>query len=98
MKSTTLCLLLAASLFSACGETPSASAPLPADTVGQTPASQTSAAASSQPGARTVTGTVLEAIDAASYTYLRLNTDGGEVWVATSPFKISAGERVVAPV
>lgn len=98
MKSTTFYFLLAASLSTGCTETPSASASLPTDAASQASASQTSAAAASQPGARTVTGTVMEAIDAASYTYLRLNTDGGEIWVATSPLKIAAGERVVAQV
>ena len=55
-------------------------------------------AAVAQPeGMRTITGTVAETMDAANYTYLRVNTGSEDVWVAASPSKIAVGDRVVIP-
>ena len=39
-------------------------------------------------------GKVLEAIDASSYTYLRLATDSGEVWVAVNQGTFKVGQSV----
>jgi hypothetical protein len=58
------------------------------------PASSSAAAA---PGVETVTGEVLETIDAASYTYVRLKTDKGELWAATGKTTVKVGERVTVP-
>ena len=44
--------------------------------------------------APTTTGTVLETIDVDSYTYIRLATDGRELWLATSPTPVGEGDLV----
>lgn len=41
-----------------------------------------------------VSGKVLEAIDAAGYTYLRLKTAGGEEWAAVTQAKVAVGSEV----
>ncbi len=48
-------------------------------------------------GSQTVTGTVLETMDASSYTYVRVKTDTGELWAAANQFKVAVGDRVVVP-
>lgn len=40
------------------------------------------------------TGMVLETIDVDSYTYIRLEQQGQEVWLASSPITVSKGELV----
>ena len=45
-------------------------------------------------GAPTVTGPVLETMNAASYTYVRVKTDAGDVWAASSEFKVAVGDRI----
>jgi len=53
---------------------------------------------SAQPQAgQTATGTVVETMDAASYTYVRVRTATGEIWAATAQFKVAVGDRVVVP-
>lgn len=46
---------------------------------------------------QTVTGPVLETMDASNYTYVRVKTDKGELWAATARFKVAVGDRVVVP-
>jgi hypothetical protein len=59
---------------------------------------QTTAAAAAQDAApQTVTGTVVETMDAANYTYVRVKLNTGDVWAATSQFKVAVGDRVVVP-
>lgn len=41
-----------------------------------------------------VQGTVKESLSAASYSYLRLSTDGGDLWVAVPNTEIPVGKRV----
>jgi hypothetical protein len=55
------------------------------------------AAPAPQAGGETVTGTVRETMDAASYTYVRVGTDKGDVWAAAPQFTVKVGERVVVP-
>jgi hypothetical protein len=50
-----------------------------------------------QPGRQTVTGPVRETMDAASYTYVRVGTDQGDVWAAAPQFAVKVGEVVVVP-
>jgi hypothetical protein len=40
-------------------------------------------------------GTVLEVIGASSYTYLRVDTGSGELWLAAPQFSVAVGDRVV---
>ena len=48
------------------------------------------------PGVNSVsqTGTVLETIDVETYTYLRLDMQGNEVWIASTPVWVSEGDVV----
>jgi hypothetical protein len=55
------------------------------------------AQATSPSGVKTVTGTIVETMDAASYTYVRVKTGEGDVWAATAQFKVAPGDRVVVP-
>ena len=82
-----LCFVLALSALNGCSDKPATNAPA----VNQT----STAAPTAQPGAQTVTGTVVETIDASPYTYLRVKTDSGELWAAASQFKVAVGDRVV---
>lgn len=74
-------------------------APAPALPDGSTPAGELpeghppiqAPVTNAQPGP---TGTVLETIDGGGYTYARLKTDDGEIWVAGPPTELSEGETV----
>ena len=44
-----------------------------------------------------VEGTVVETMDASNYTYVRVKTATGEIWAATSTFKVTVGEKVIVP-
>ena len=61
------------------------------------PAPAQQSAAPGDAAVQTVTGPVLETMDASNYTYVRVKTDKGEVWAATSQFKVAVGDRVVVP-
>jgi hypothetical protein len=37
---------------------------------------------------------VLETMNAANYTYVRVKTDAGDVWAASGEFKVAVGDRV----
>jgi len=43
---------------------------------------------------KSVTGTVLEAIDAAGYTYMRLKTPNGEIWAAVNKTTVKKNSEV----
>ena len=62
-----------------------------------TPQNQEAAAPSGQPAAgasAAQSGTVLETIGASSYTYLRVDTGQGEVWLAAPQFSVAVGDEV----
>lgn len=62
------------------------------------PTSAAATAASPSSGsARTVSGPVLETMDAASYTYVRVRSDDGDIWAAARQFPVKVGDRVVVP-
>jgi hypothetical protein len=48
-------------------------------------------------GPEIVTGTVVETMDAAGYTYVRVETDNGEIWAAANRFAVEVGDRVTFP-
>jgi hypothetical protein len=81
---------LAVTLFAFAGCSPGGYAPT--STAQRPPAAQRSPAA--QPAADRVSGTVLEAMDAAGYTYLRIKTAGGEVWAAVTQAAVGPGAEV----
>lgn len=49
------------------------------------------------PGGATASGTVVEAINAANYTYVRVDTADGEIWAAANRFDVAVGDAVVVP-
>jgi hypothetical protein len=66
---------------------------------GQRPASKSFPSKAAEPGSPGVTlgpltGTVLETIDAAGYTYLRLKTPKGEIWAAVTKATVKKGSEV----
>ncbi len=65
---------------------------------GAAPATAAGAALPAEPSAGaevTLSGSVLETMDGAGYTYMRLKTIGGEEWVAINAAKIAVGDQVV---
>ena len=52
-------------------------------------------AGAGQAGTMSVAGKVLERIDAATYSYLRLDTAGGEQWAAVSKCELKTGDNAV---
>jgi hypothetical protein len=69
----------------------------PAAAHAQAPGAAGGAGQGASQGFQTVTGTVLETMDAVTYTYVRVKTDKGDVWAATSQFKVAVGDKVVVP-
>jgi hypothetical protein len=55
------------------------------------------AATGTLPAGQSASGTIAETIDAASYTYVRLKTANGDLWVAGPQTKVAVGDRVTVP-
>jgi hypothetical protein len=53
-----------------------------------------SAAQPAAAGDGIVSGTAAESMNTGGYTYVRLQTDKGDVWIAASEFPVKAGERL----
>ncbi|HVO49841.1 MAG TPA: nucleotide-binding protein [Thermoanaerobaculia bacterium] len=87
--------LMALSVLAGCAKQPAAPATKP-----EVPAASASASASGvvpaapAPQMVTVSGAILETMDASEYTYLRLKTSSGEVWAAVSKTKVKKGDTV----
>jgi hypothetical protein len=64
-----------------------AAAPAPASASGVVPAAPV-------PQMVTVSGTILETMDASEYTYMRLKTASGEIWTAVNKAKVKKGDTV----
>jgi uncharacterized cupredoxin-like copper-binding protein len=88
IRATALCALLSLSVISACSKP--AEQPAAARPAGGGQPAQAATVASAQ----TVTGPVLETMNASSYTYVRVKTDTGDVWAAAGEFKVAVGDRV----
>ncbi len=96
--------MLALTLSVGCSSKPPAAS---ADGAQVSPASAPASQAAGQPaaappagtpgGVQTVTGTVLETMDAATYTYVRVKTAQGDLWAASLQFKVAVGDRVTVP-
>ena len=93
MRSTAFCFVLVLATIGACSRQPATGAA----TAARPGAAPQALAPATPPGPQMVTGTVLETMDAASYTYLRVKTDTGELWAATAQFNVGVGDRVVVP-
>jgi len=48
-------------------------------------------------GLMTVTGKVVETMDAATYTYIKVDTGQDELWAASGRFEVEVGETVTVP-
>src|SRR5512143_1780011 len=48
-------------------------------------------------GVQTVSGTVVETMNAATYTYVRVKTPNGAIWAASMQFPVAVGDKVVVP-
>lgn len=70
---------------------------VPAQSVQNPPPASEAAAPAGQPGTEAVAGTVRETLDAATYTYVRVGTDKGDIWAAAPQFAVKVGERVIVP-
>lgn len=82
-------ILVSTLLLFACNRHP---APKPA---AAPPRPMAAAPAAGQPTGTTVTGKVLERIDAGTYSYLRLDTLGGEQWAAVPKCELNKGDNAV---
>jgi hypothetical protein len=95
IRSITTCSLLSLGMLTACSGKPAdqtATATPPPGSANQPVASHATSA-----GGPTAEGTVLETMDAAQYTYVRVKTASGEIWAASSTFKVAVGDKVVVP-
>ena len=93
IRSIAVCSILAIGLDGACAAKPADQAATPAPGA----ANQPVASHATAPEGQTAEGTVLETMDAAQYTYVRVKTTSGEIWAASSTFKVAVGDRVVVP-
>lgn len=96
MRTITICALLSLGLLSACSRKPAdppagATTPAP-NAVGQPVASHATTNAEG-----TATGKVVETMNAANYTYVRVKTASGDIWAATTTFKVAVGDEVIVP-
>jgi hypothetical protein len=96
-RSVVLCLLFLAASLAACSRQAPPAANPDASAPGAVAAAQSPQGPTAAGNVQTVAGPVLETMDAANYTYVRVKTDGGEVWAATTQFKVAVGDRVVVP-
>jgi len=98
-RRTVICLLVAAGAFGACSRQPATTTTTAQPAAAAAQPAQPAAAApqADQATPPVVTGSVVETMDAANYTYMRVKTDKGEIWAATSTFKVTVGDRVVVP-
>ena len=86
--------IAAASALVACSGRPAG--PPAAGAASQGPAAAAAPSAAATPSAgQTITGTVLETMDASTYTYVRVKTDSKELWAAASKFNVAVGDKVV---
>ena len=86
--------LMALVVLAGCAKQPAAPAEKSAAPAAAFPATNVVPAAPPQPQLVTVSGTVLETMDASDYTYMRLKTATGETWAAITKTKITKGDAV----
>ena len=64
---------------------------------GSAPGGTAQAGSADAPMPQTITGTVVETMSAANYTYVRVKSATAEVWAASAQFKVAVGDKVVVP-
>lgn len=93
LRPSSAALLVSALIAAGCSKAPSPAADAPA----AKPETALATAHGDAPAAAAVsslTGTVLETMDAAGYTYLKLKTAEGEAWAAVNEAKVATGDTV----
>ena len=85
--------LMALVVLAGCSKQPAAPAANPAAPAAASAASGVVPAAP-VPHMVTVSGTILETMDASEYTYMRLKTASGEIWAAVNKAKVKKGDAV----
>lgn len=93
-----LASILAVAALGGCGRdhTVNAAATAPAAAPAAAPQPAMPMMAPTAAGA-TASGTVVETMDASSYTYVRVKTATGDLWAAATQFKVKVGDKVVVP-
>lgn len=88
-------VVLALAVLAGCSKQPSA-APASSGAQPAPPAASASGAvpAAPAPALTTVSGTILETMDASEYTYMKLKTATGDVWTAVNKSKVAKGDTV----
>jgi hypothetical protein len=96
-------------LATACSREPAPKGQAPAPRSAAAPAAQPPTPGQSPPdnevaersattaAADTISGPVMETMDAGTYTYVRVKSGSNEVWAATSRFPVKVGDRVTVP-
>ncbi len=62
------------------------------------PAAPAQPAAAAPTAGPMASGTVVETMDAAEYTYVRVKTADGDLWAAAGKFPVKVGQKVVVPI
>jgi hypothetical protein len=83
---------IASSADARAGDPAGAAVPVPAHEIGGD-----AAADGAEADVQVVRGSVVETMDASTYTYVKVSTGAGEVWAASSHFDVKVGDRVVVP-
>jgi hypothetical protein len=98
MRSTVVVLVVALAIGCSKSEAPTAARPeaSPEAAAPDLPGAHGSAGPERAPtaGVASLTGTVLETMDAAGYTYMKLKTVDGETWAAVNESKVAKGDTV----
>jgi hypothetical protein len=91
MTTATLSILALSVALAGCGKSAPKAAEAPK---GATPASSASAEGAPKPQAPPeLSGTIVETMDAAGYTYLKLKTQTGEIWAAVNQVPVKVGDQ-----
>jgi hypothetical protein len=85
--------LMALVVLAGCAKQPATPATKPANPA-EAPAASGVVPAAPPSALVSVSGTVLETMDASDYTYMRLKTPGGEIWTAVNKTKVATGDAV----
>lgn len=97
IRSISTLTVFALASFAACSPKQAAPAAAAVSPVPSSGALQPAASHAALADQATAEGTVVETMDAANYTYVRVKTASGELWAATSTFKVAVGDKVVVP-
>ena len=89
-RSTVFCSILALAALGGCSRNPGAK-------TAELPSAMPQPAAAATPAGPMASGTVVETMDAAEYTYLRVKTSSGDIWAAAGKFKVKTGDKVLVP-